>query len=332
MTLAGSPLLEIAGLCIDYETPQGPLHALRNVSLSVAPGSILGIVGESGCGKTTLGSAMLGLLPSNARVTGGAIRFDGTDLIGLDAEGWRALRGRRITAVFQDPMTALNPVLSVGTQMTAIQYRSGLSATTKRARAVEFLEKVRIPDPERRLGQFPHEFSGGMRQRVCIAMALLMEPDLLVADEPTTALDATLEVEVIGLLRELQREVDCAVLFISHHLGAVAKLCDDVAIMYAGEVVERGPVRKVFGDPRHPYARALQTCDPGRILNATRRLPTIGGTLPDLRRPPDGCIFRPRSPARIEPCGLPPQPHHVGPRHWAACHKAEALAPIGETG
>jgi len=158
LTLAGSPLLEIAGLCIDYETPQGPLHALRNVSLSVAPGSILGIVGESGCGKTTLGSAMLGLLPSNARVTGGAIRFDGTDLIGLDAEGWRALRGRRITAVFQDPMTALNPVLSVGTQMTAIQYRSGLSATTKRARAVEFLEKVRIPDPERRLGQFPHEF------------------------------------------------------------------------------------------------------------------------------------------------------------------------------
>jgi oligopeptide/dipeptide ABC transporter ATP-binding protein len=267
-------------------------------------------------------------LPSNARVGGGEVRFDGRDMLEMTPGQLQDLRGQRITAVFQDPMTALNPVLSIGQQMVAIQYRSGAGARAKRQRAIEYLAKVRIPDPEQRLAQYPHQFSGGMRQRICIAMALLAEPDLMIADEPTTALDATLELEVIALLKELQREVGCAVLFISHHLGAIAQLCDDVAIMYAGEVVERGSVREIFHDARHPYTRALLTCDPGRIRQATRRLPTIPGSIPDLRRPPEGCIFRPRCPERFERCVEHPESRPVGPTQVAACHKALDLAPL----
>jgi oligopeptide/dipeptide ABC transporter ATP-binding protein len=222
-------------------------------------------------------------------------------------------------------MTALNPVLSIGSQMMEIQYRSGRSRAAKRRRALEFLEKVRISDPERRLRQYPHQLSGGMRQRICIAMALLAEPDLLLADEPTTALDATLEVEVIQLLKELQREVGCAILFISHHLGVVAELCDRVAIMYAGEVVERGAVREIFHDPRHPYTRKLLECDPGRIREPTRNLPTIPGDLPNLFEVPPGCIFRPRCPERFERCIERPEPHRLSAAHLSACHKAEQL-------
>ncbi|PZO81979.1 MAG: peptide ABC transporter ATP-binding protein [Mesorhizobium amorphae] len=326
--MGDKPLLDIDGLSIDFATPAGPLHALRDVHLAVEPGTITGIVGESGCGKSTLINSVIGLLPANARRVGGEVRFDGRDILGLGSDALRDLRGNRITAVFQDPMTALNPVLTVGDQMTAIQYRSGASRRQKWQRAVDYLAKVRIPDPERRMEQYPHQFSGGMRQRICIAMALLAEPDLLIADEPTTALDATLEVEVIGLLKELQREAGCAVLFISHHLGAVAELCEEVAIMYAGEVVERGSVRDIFHNARHPYARALLTCDPGRVREASRQLPTIPGTLPDLRHPPEGCIFRPRCPESFERCAQKPPAHWVTPTHWATCHKAETLPPL----
>src|SRR5688572_21733861 len=243
----------------------------------------------------------------------------------MPPDALRRLRGDRITMVFQDPMSSLNPVLSIGAQMTAIQYRSGLSRRAKQARALEFLRKVRIPDPERRLRQYPHQLSGGMRQRVCIAMALIAEPDLLIADEPTTALDATLEVQVIRLLKELQRDVGCSILFISHHLGVVAELCDKVAIMYAGEVVERGTVRDIFHDARHPYARKLIECDPGRIAVATRDLPTIPGELPNLVDVPPGCIFSARCPERFELCSEKPLPHGVRDGHLAACHKAEQL-------
>ncbi|MCC6306634.1 MAG: ABC transporter ATP-binding protein [Rhodobacteraceae bacterium] len=321
-------ILALRGLSVAFETPGGRLHALRDVSLGLARGRVLGIAGESGCGKSTLVSAVIGLLPSNARLLGGEVLLDGRDLLAMGAEEMRAIRGQRMTVVFQDPMTALNPVLTIGRQMVAIQYRSGASGAEKRRRAVEYLARVRIPDPERRLGQYPHEFSGGMRQRICIAMALLLKPDLVIADEPTTALDATLELEVIALLRELQGEAGCAVLFISHHLGAIARLCDDVAIMYAGEVVERGAVRDIFHDARHPYTRALLTCDPGRIREATRTLPTIPGALPDLRRPPAGCIFRPRCADRDDRCAVRPGERALGPTHRAACHRAQELAPL----
>jgi oligopeptide/dipeptide ABC transporter ATP-binding protein len=321
-------ILEVSGLSVDFQTPGGRLHALRDINLSVKRGSVLGIVGESGCGKSTLINTVIGLLPSNARIAGGQVRFDGRDMLKMTPGQLQDLRGQRMTAVFQDPMTALNPVLTIGQQMVAIQYRSGASAREKRRRAAEYLAKVRIPDPEQRLGQYPHQFSGGMRQRICIAMALLAEPDLMIADEPTTALDATLELEVIALLKDLQREVGCAVLFISHHLGAIAQLCDDVAIMYAGEVVERGTVREIFHDARHPYTRALLTCDPGRIREATRRLPTIPGSIPDLRRLPEGCIFRPRCPERFERCAEHPRDRRITETQLAACHKAFDLAPL----
>ena len=321
-------ILDIQSLSVAFRTAAGRLHALRDVSLSIAPGEIVGIVGESGCGKSTLINAVIGLLAPNAEVAAGRILFKGADLLALSAAELRRLRGDRITAIFQDPMTALNPVLSIGKQMTEIQYRSGASRRAKRQRAAEFLEKVRIPDPERRLGQYPHQFSGGMRQRICIAMALLAEPDLLIADEPTTALDATLEVQVIRLLKELQRDVGCSILFVSHHLGVVAELCDSVTILYAGEVAERGSVRDVFHHAAHPYARALLACDPGRIEEPTRNLPTIPGELPDLTHPPAGCIFQARCPERFARCFVerPPQ-YRLAGAHRAACHRADPMGP-----
>jgi peptide/nickel transport system ATP-binding protein len=325
--MASGDVLTIEGLSVDFRTGEGRLPALRDVSLSVPAGEIVGIVGESGCGKSTLINAVLALLAENAEVLGGRVLFKGGDLLRMRADVRRRLLGDRITTIFQDPMTALNPVMSIGTQMTEIQYRSGASARQKRQRAIEFLEKVRIPDPERRLSQYPYQFSGGMRQRICIAMALLPEPDLLIADEPTTALDATLEVQVIHLLQKLQRDVGCSMLFISHHLGVVAELCDRVAIMYAGEIVERGMVRDIFHDARHPYARKLLECDPARILKPTRTLPTMPGELPDLVQVPRGCIFQARCPERFERCAERPEPHRLTREHLAACHKAEQLAP-----
>jgi peptide/nickel transport system ATP-binding protein len=324
--MATGDVLAIEGLSVDFRTGGGRLHALRDVSLSVPAGEIVGIVGESGCGKSTLINAVLGLLAENAEIADGRVLFKGADLLRMHGDDRRRLLGDRITTIFQDPMTALNPVMSIGTQMTEIQYRSGRSACDKRRRAIEFLEKVRIPDPERRLSQYPHQLSGGMRQRICIAMALLTEPDLLIADEPTTALDATLEVQVIRLLRELQRDIGCSVMFVSHHLGAVAELCERVAIMYAGEVVEQGTVRDIFRDPRHPYTRKLLECDPGRFAETQQKLPTIPGEVPDLVHVPDGCIFRARCPDEFALCSARPPQETVRPGHQARCHKACELS------
>lgn len=319
-------VLSVSGLTVEFRTEGGTLTALRDVSFDVPAGRIVGIVGESGCGKSTLINALLGLLAENGRIAAGQILFeDGQDLTRIDARAMRAIRGERISTVFQDPMGALNPVLTVGRQMTDIQYRSGRTALEKRTRAVEMLRKVRIPDAESRLGQYPHEFSGGMKQRIAIAMALMMEPALLIADEPTTALDATLEVATIELLKDLQRDIGCAVLFISHHLGVIAELCDSVIVMYAGEVAERGPVRQIFRDPRHPYTARLIECDPARLHGRAAELPTIPGEIPNLRKRPQGCIFAPRC-HRAEPkCAAETPPEvAVGPAHSAACWFAEA--------
>jgi peptide/nickel transport system ATP-binding protein len=324
MSMAGG-LLDISGLSVAFRTGRGTLHALRNVSLSVAKGEIVGIIGESGCGKSTLINTVIGLLPANTGAISGHIGFAGEEIVGMPQARLQRLRGERITTIFQDPMTALNPVLTIGTQMMAIQYRRNSSGQEKRRRAIEFLEKVHMPDAARRIDHYPHQFSGGMRQRICIAMALLTEPDLLIADEPTTALDATLEVQVIRLIRELQRDIGCSVLFISHHLGAVAELCERVAIMYAGEVVEQGSVRDIFRDPRHPYTRKLIECDPGRVLEPMARLPTIGGELPDLVRLPQGCIFAERCPERFARCRERPPLETVRAGHEAACFKAREL-------
>ncbi|NVK15039.1 MAG: ABC transporter ATP-binding protein [Rhodobacteraceae bacterium] len=312
-------LLEIDRLSVDYETARGDLKALRDISFDVRKGEIVGIVGESGCGKSTLISSILRLTAPNTRFRQGEVRFKGQDLLQLPERKMRDLRGADISIVFQDPMQTHNPVLSIGQQMLDIQHRSKASKADKRDRAAQMLGAVGIPDPEARLDQFPHEFSGGMRQRIAIAMALMSEPDLLIADEPTTALDATLEVQIIERLQELQQEFDCAILFISHHLGVIAELCGRVVVMYAGAVVESGEVREIFHDPKHPYTRRLIDCDPGHIKERARVLPTIPGEVPDLANLPGGCIFRDRCDQVMPRCAEVPPLAKLKEGHHAAC-------------
>ncbi|MEI8702992.1 ABC transporter ATP-binding protein [Mesorhizobium sp. ISC15] len=318
---SGRPLLEIRDLNLDFGTPRGRVHALRNVSLDVPAGQVVGIVGESGSGKSTLAYTVMGLLPENADVTSGSVLFEGKDLLKMSSHTRRALLGDRLSMILQDPMTALNPVRTIETQMIDIQHHDQGSRSEKRARALDMLHRVGIPDPESRIGAYPHHFSGGMRQRVCIAMALLVKPALLVADEPTTALDATLEVQIIHLLKELQKEIGCSVLFVSHHLGAVAEFCDRVAVMYAGEVVEEGAVRDIFHNPGHPYTRALLECDPGRIKKSTRTLPTIPGEVPSLLGSKKACIFYTRCPQAFNRCVQEnPVEYRIGLDQVVRCH------------
>ena len=314
-------LLELRGLQIGYETARGVARAMRGIDLRAPAGAIVGVVGESGCGKSTLLGAILRILPENARVFGGSIEFGGRDLLALSEEEMRNLRGSEISAVFQNPMESHNPTMTIGRQMIDIQYRARLPEREKRARAAASLETVGIPDPARSLDLFPHQMSGGMRQRAAIAMALMARPRLLVADEPTTALDATLEAQIIELLKNLQREIGCAILFVSHHLGAVAELCEFVAVMYAGQIVESGRAEDVFGRPAHPYTRKLLECDPARIAKTTRLLPTIAGGIPDLTSEISGCAFCPRCSQAIEKCRVESPPSFaVGDGHFASCH------------
>ena len=316
-------VLEVRGLNVEFATARGPLKALRDVDLDIPAASVVGVVGESGSGKSTLAGAVMRLLAENTRIASGEVRFEGQDLLKASAAAMRAIRGERISMVFQDPMTSLNPVLTIGTQMVDIQYRRARSREEKTARAVEMLRRVGIPDAERRMGHYPHQFSGGMRQRIAIAMALETEPALLIADEPTTALDATLEVQIIHRLKELQRSEGCAILFISHHLGVIAELCDYVIVMYGGEVVERGTVRDIFHRPGHPYTVKLLECDPARIAGRSRSLPTIPGDVPDLVALSKGCIFAPRCPRAVEVCGsLAPPEVRLAAGHRARCHLA----------
>ena len=317
-------ILQISDLNVHFSTERGDLQALRDVSFDIPEGRIVGIVGESGCGKSTLINAVLGLLADNGRISGGSIAFEGRDITDLPPREMQALRGPRIATVFQDPMGALNPVLAVGRQMRNIQYRTDLSNHDKDRRSAEMLARVRIPDATDALARYPHEFSGGMKQRIAIAMALMMEPSLLIADEPTTALDATLEVATIELLKDLQSQIGCSVMFISHHLGVVAELCEDVVVMYAGEVVERGPTGDVFGAPGHPYTARLLECDPARQSQRTRNLPTIPGEIPDLRNRPAGCIFASRCTLANDLCDTPPGDHAISAVQRARCHEVGA--------
>ncbi len=309
-------------LTIDFATPRGHVHALRNVSLTVPRNRIVGIVGESGCGKSTLILAALNLLAANAVIRGGEVIYQGRDVLKMSGEELRALRGGKISMVFQDPMTSLNPALSVGTQMIDIQYRDRRrSKEEKRSAAAAMLHRVGIPDPDEQLGRFAHQFSGGMRQRISIAMALLTNPDLLIADEPTTALDVTLEAQIIHLFRQLKEGFQGSILFVSHNLGLVAELCDEVIVMYAGEVVEQGSVYDIFHRPQHPYTQLLMVCDPARILDSTRTLPTIRGEVPDLIRLPTGCVFAPRCPNAFDACRrTAPHAETVAEGHSARCH------------
>ncbi len=271
MTTPVDMVLEVRGLTVEYAGKP----AMKSVDMTIGKGRIVGVVGESGSGKSTLISAVIGLLPGSARITEGSISFGGQDLARLAPNDFRDIRGRRISMVSQDPLSALNPVLTIGEHLMDIQFRETIGASQKRGRAIEALKSVHMPDPESRLSMYPHELSGGQKQRVSIAMAIMMKPELLIADEPTTALDATLEVEIIALLKELQEDIGCAMIFVTHHLGVVASLCDDVVVMYEGVVEESGTVREVFHHPQSSYTSKLLRCDPAQIAEKCRRLPTM---------------------------------------------------------
>ncbi|MEZ4216371.1 MAG: ABC transporter ATP-binding protein [Myxococcota bacterium] len=305
---AAEPLLEVDDLRvrIDGETPRDPaVRAVDGVSLRIARGESLGLVGESGCGKTLASLAVMGLLPRpRGRLASGRIRLAGRDLTAGDARAWRAARGRDVAMIFQDPMTSANPYLRVGEQLVeGPRLHLGLSRREALARARAMLERVGLPDAERRLRSYPHELSGGMRQRVMIAMALLAEPALLIADEPTTALDVTIQAQLLALLAELRAERGMAMLLITHDLGVVAGACERVLVMYAGRIVEEGPTREVFASPHHPYTRALLRATPRVDAPPGARLASLPGLPPRLDAPPPpGCAFAPRCPLARAAC------------------------------
>jgi peptide/nickel transport system ATP-binding protein len=316
-------LLDLRGLSVSFTTDDGIVRAVDGIDLSLARGHTLGLVGESGCGKSVTSLAIMGLLPSeNAQVTG-EVRFEGNDLLGIDARTLRDLRGARLAMIFQEPMTSLNPAYTIGNQIIeAIQRHQGLSAADARARAIEVLRLVRIPSPEKRVDDYPHKLSGGMRQRAMIAMALAKTPDLLIADEPTTALDVTIQAQILDLMRGLRRDTGTAIILITHDLGVVAEMADDVAVMYAGQIVERATVRDLFARPEHPYTVGLLGSIP-RLDEKRERLPSIEGRVPDMTRPPEGCRFAARCPF-VEPACRETAPAlvEVAPGHLTRCRRA----------
>ncbi len=289
-------LLEIDNLQVGFDTETGLVRAVDGVSIAVEAGRTVGLVGESGCGKSVTAASVLRLVPSPPGVMlGGQIRFDGRDILRLPHEALRELRGRQVAMVFQDPMTSLNPVFTIERQLwEVLSLRFGLNRAAARLRSAEMLRTVGIADPDARLDAYPHELSGGMKQRVMIAMALLCEPRLLIADEPTTALDVTVQAQILHLMRELQRRSGSALLFITHDMGVIAEMCDDVVVMYAGRVVERRPVVALFDAPAHPYTQGLLGSIPRRGVAHKAELPTIEGTVPSMLHPPPGCRFAER--------------------------------------
>ncbi len=300
--MTDAPLLSVEGVSVELPTPRGALRAVDGVDLALAPGQTLGIVGESGCGKTMLARAVLQLLPKRARL-GGRVMFEGQDLARLSPAALRRLRGPAIAVVFQDPMSSLNPVLTIGSQLAeTLHAHLGISGAAAVARSVGLLTDVGIPAPEQRLRQYPHQLSGGMRQRVAIAIALSCEPRLLIADEPTTALDVTVQAQILDLLAREQRRRRMAVILITHDLGVVAGRTEEVAVMYAGRVVERAPTASLFAGMRMPYTQALLAAIPKLDAAPHTRLPAIAGRLPDPTRPLPGCSFAPRCPRAERAC------------------------------
>lgn len=298
------PLLRVENLEVSFHTRNGVVRAVRGVSFDLDRGETLGIVGESGSGKSVTCQTLLGLIPQPpGRVERGCAWFDGVDLLSCGTEALRRVRGRKIAMIFQDPMTALNPYLRIEKQLVEpLWIHERLSRATARERALEALAGVGVPDPAARLRAYPHEFSGGMRQRVMIAMAMITRPDILICDEPTTALDVTVQAQILELIRAEQRALGTAVIFISHDLGVVAGFCDRVQVMYAGETVERAAVRPLFYQPRHPYNRALHRSRPHPDIPRGEDLPVIPGQPPDLSRPLAGCAFAPRCEFAVEGC------------------------------
>ncbi len=319
------PLLSVRNLRTVFGTMQGEVTAVDDVSFDVVPGEVLGIVGESGSGKSVTALSIMGLLPQPpGRVAGGEILFEGRDLLKLSPGALRQMRGAAIGMIFQEPMTSLNPVFTIGDQISeTIRVHERIGAQAARARAIEMLEKVGIPSPARRVDDYPHQLSGGMRQRVMIAMALSCSPKLLLADEPTTALDVTIQAQILDLLRDLQQEFHMAIVIITHNLGVIAEFADRVAVMYAGRIAEQGPVGQIFDAPTHPYTIGLLSSTPD-MISEEPRLRTIPGTLPSLYELPRGCRFAPRCSRRIDACETGrPAMRDVGAGHQAACIRVD---------
>jgi peptide/nickel transport system ATP-binding protein len=318
-----SPLLQVSGLSVSFAAEAGRISAVRNADFEIPAGSCIGIVGESGSGKSVTALAIMGLLDAAARIDSGRILFEGRDLLSLPRSEVRALRGAAIAMIFQEPMSSLNPAFTVGDQiMEAIRAHEGVGAREARDRTIELLRQVRIASPERRVDEYPHKLSGGMRQRVMIAMALACNPRLLIADEPTTALDVTVQAQVIELLREIQQERGTAIMLISHNIGLIASLASEIVVMYAGGVVERGSAARIIGEPEHPYTVGLLGAVP-RAEPRDRPLTGIDGVVPDLRDLPPGCVFEPRCPFSVSPCrSIEPALRPLNPGHTAACHAA----------
>jgi peptide/nickel transport system ATP-binding protein len=314
------PLLSVEGLTTTFATTAGPLTAVNGVSFTVGAGETLGLVGESGSGKSVTAFSIIRLVQPPGRITAGRVVYQGRDLLTLPEPEMRAVRGAGIGFVFQEPMAALNPVMRVGAHIAeALRVHGVASRAEARARAIDLLRAVRIVDPERRVDDYPHQLSGGMRQRVMIGIALACRPPLVIADEPTTALDVTVQAQILDLLRDMKREFGISLLLITHDLGVIAETADRVAIMYAGRLVEQGPVRDIFRSPAHPYTRGLLASIPGGAAGS--RLKAIDGTVPNLAALPPGCSFAPRCHARLPQCTTAfPAETAVAPGHTACCY------------
>ena len=319
-SVTNDPLLAVSHLTTVFDLPTGPAAAVDDVSFEIRRGETLGLVGESGCGKSVTALSIVRLVQPPGRIEGGIMLFKGRDLLTLRESEMRAVRGAEIALIFQEPMTALNPVFTIGDQIreTLLVHKkaAGREAWHK---AEELLEAVRIPDPRSRLNDYPHQLSGGMRQRVLIAMALACRPSLVIADEPTTALDVTIQAQILDLLREMRTAFDLSLLLITHDLGVIAGTADRVAVMYGGRIVETGPVRSILRQPQHPYTRGLMASIPGGVPG--ERLRAIEGSVPRLGLLPTGCAFHPRCPDRFDVCTTaPPADHLVGAEHQAKCY------------
>ena len=327
MATTVAPLLELDKLSAHYVTARGTrvVRAVDEVSLSLRPGETLGVVGESGSGKTTLALTILRLLPPAARIVSGAMRFEGEDLLAKSPNEMRKIRGKRIAMILQDPMASLNPLFTVGDQVAEpVRVHEHASRRSAFERAGSLLKAVKIPAVSQRLREYPHQMSGGMRQRIVGAIAISCEPKLLIADEPTTSLDVTIQAQYLKLLRDIQREHGLALIFITHNLGIVARMCDSVAVMYAGRVIEAGPVRRIFNAPAHPYTQALIESIP-RLGGGPARLTAIDGQPPDLATLPRGCSFQARCPRVVDRCREEEPPaFDIGPDHTARCWVARS--------
>jgi peptide/nickel transport system ATP-binding protein len=316
-------LLEIAGLSTSFTTRSGVIRAVDNVSLSLRAGRVLGLVGESGCGKTITALSILNLVPPPGRITAGKILFEGRDLLTLSEAEMRKVRGARISMVFQEPMTALNPVFTVGNQISEVlTTHQDISDREAFDRSIELLQSVGIPSPEKRVHEYPHQLSGGMRQRVMIAMAIACRPSLVLADEPTTALDVTIQAHILELLTRIQAEMGMAMVLVTHDLGLIAERAHEVAVMYAGRIVEQADTAALFAEPLHPYTRGLMASIPRPGESRRARLRTIPGSVPRLSDLPSGCTFAPRCDIRIDQCNAEPELVEVRPGHLVRCWKA----------